>query len=271
MAPRKDSRFVTGYHAVEEYLLALRAQAGAAKNIQSAVLYVAAANKRAAALAAAARAAGIPVRHTGRKNLDELPVSGGRHGLVLEIRAADSRAGREAESAGFEEFLAARAASAQSSSAAALVLALDGVTDVHNLGALLRSADLFCAQAVIIPGRGSAKDSDIVAKISSGASAFVPLFEVTNLVRALRALKDSGFWVCGADMKGQAAPETDLGGNTALVLGSEGKGLSRLVRETCDRLISIPAAGHVDSFNVSVAGGILMYEIRRQQKTFTPP
>jgi 23S rRNA (guanosine2251-2'-O)-methyltransferase len=151
-----------------------------------------------------------------------------------------------------------------------MVLALDGITDVHNLGALMRSADLFNADAVIVPGHRSAKDSDVVAKISSGASAFVPLFEVTNLVRTLGRLKDAGFWIYGADTDGQPAPRTNLAGNTALVLGSEGRGISRLVRETCDALVCIPARGHVDSFNVSVAGGILMYEIRRQQGRLIP-
>ncbi|MDR3201470.1 MAG: 23S rRNA (guanosine(2251)-2'-O)-methyltransferase RlmB [Spirochaetales bacterium] len=257
MAPEKDSsRFVTGYHAIEEYLHALRG--GKAEN---AVLYMAAENKRAVTLSALARAAGVPVRRASEKNLDSLPVGAGHRGLVLEIRGAAQPSRR----ASFDEFLASRGIKDEG----ALVLALDDVTDVHNLGALLRSADLFSVDAVIIPGRGSAKDSDIVAKISSGASAFVPLFEVTNLVRALRALKGAGFWIYGADMDGESAPETNLSGNTALVMGSEGKGLSRLVRETCDRLVRIPSGGHVDSFNVSVAGGILMYEIRRQQGRFS--
>ncbi|MCL1818486.1 MAG: 23S rRNA (guanosine(2251)-2'-O)-methyltransferase RlmB, partial [Spirochaetaceae bacterium] len=95
--------------------------------------------------------------------------------------------------------------------------------------------------------------------------AFVPLFEVPNLVRGLAALKEAGYWVYGADMNGKPAPAAKFAQNTALVLGSEGAGISRLVGETCDELVRIPTRGHVDSFNVSVAGGILLYEIRRQQ------
>ena len=136
---------------------------------------------------------------------------------------------------------------------------------MHNLGALLRSADLFFVDAVIVPGKRSARDSEVVAKTSSGASAFVPLFEVTNLTRSLLALKEAGYWVYGADMEGKSAREVKFAENTVLVLGSEDKGLSRLVRETCDELVRIPTRGHVDSFNVSVAGGILLYEIRRQE------
>jgi 23S rRNA (guanosine2251-2'-O)-methyltransferase len=264
MAPQKDSaRFVTGYHAIEEYIQSLRQRSAEGSG---AVLHTAAENKRTIAILSQARAAGISVRKTDTKSLDSLPVGADHRGLVLEIRAASA-----VHHTTFEAFLASFSAAAAPQSAAdtpaeaSLVLALDGVTDVHNLGALVRSADLFSAGAVIFPGRGSAKDSDMVAKISSGASAFVPLFEVTNLVRSLELLKAAGFWIYGADMDGTNAAETNLAGNTALVLGSEGKGLSRLVRETCDQLVRIPTRGHIDSFKVSVAGGILMYEVRRQQ------
>jgi 23S rRNA (guanosine2251-2'-O)-methyltransferase len=253
MAPEKVSPplFVTGYHAIEEYLRSLRPEAAG-----GALLYAASENKRARGIAALARKAGVAVRPCTEKDLEALPAGADRRGLVLELRA---QAGKRA--AGFEQFLSSR----PPPDGTGLVLALDGVSDVHNLGALLRSADLFCVDAVLIPGRRTAKDSGVVAKISSGASAFVPLFEVTNLVRGLAALKDAGFWIYGADMDGGSAQEAKLTGNAVLVLGSEGAGLSRLVRETCDQLIRIPTGGHVDSFNVSVAGGILMYEVRRQQ------
>jgi 23S rRNA (guanosine2251-2'-O)-methyltransferase len=255
MAPEKDKassvRFVTGYHAIEEYVR---------KNEGGLVLYAAVKNHRILEIERQAREAGIPLQWTDEKFLDSLPVSGGHKGLVLEIRGV-----QKSRYTTFEEFLA------EFHGEGGLVLVLDGVTDVHNLGALVRSADLFGVDAVIVPGRGSAKDSDIVAKVSSGASAFVPLFEVTNLVRALGRLKDAGFWIYGADMDGQPAPRTKLNGNTVLVLGSEGKGISRLVRETCDALVCVPVRGHVDSFNVSVAGGILMYEIRRQQGGLETP
>jgi 23S rRNA (guanosine2251-2'-O)-methyltransferase len=238
-----SARFVSGYHAIEEYVR---------KGGEGLVLHAGLKNRRILEIARQAAAAGIPVRWTDEGHLDGL--AGAHRGLVLELRGAQIF-----PRSTFEEFLAGFQGSC------GLAVALDGVTDVHNLGALLRCADLFGAQAFIVPGRRSAGDSGVVAKISSGASAFVPFFEVTNLVRALGQMKEAGFWVYGADMGGQDAAQTDLSGNTLLVLGSEGRGLSRLVRETCDGFVRIPTRGHVDSFNVSVAGGILMYEVRRQQ------
>lgn len=242
---KSAARYVIGYHAVEEYL---RKSAG------NAVLHVALKNKRTRELAETARRAGVAVRYTDEGSLDSLPLAGNHRGLVLELLSPPQTLYTH-----LEEFISSFDAEC------GLVLVLDGVTDVHNLGALLRSADLLTADAVILPARGSAKEGETVAKISSGASAFVSVLEVPNLVRALAELKKAGFWIYGADMKGRPAGETDLNGRTALVLGSEGKGLSRLVEENCDALVRIPSAGHVDSFNVSVAGGILMYEVRRQQ------
>ncbi|MDR1315994.1 MAG: 23S rRNA (guanosine(2251)-2'-O)-methyltransferase RlmB [Spirochaetales bacterium] len=237
--------FITGYHAIEEYVR---------KSGNGLVLHAALKNRRILEITRLAAGSGIPVQWTDAKYLDSLPLAGAHRGLVLELRSAPL-----SRHATFEDFLAHPRGSG------ALLAALDGVTDVHNLGALVRSADLFGVDALIVPGRRNARDSDIVANISSGASAFVPLFEVTNLVRALEQMKKAGFWIYGADMDGQPAAQSGLNGNAVLVLGSEGKGLSRLVRETCDVLIRIPTRGHIDSLNVSVAGGILMYEIRRQQ------
>lgn len=146
-----------------------------------------------------------------------------------------------------------------------LVLILDGITDPHNLGAILRSSDLFSVDLVVIPNRRSASENDTVARTSSGASEWVPILTTANLVRAMEELKEAGFWIYGAQMGGTDAPSLDLKGPVALVMGSEGSGMSRLVQEKCDNLISIPMKGHVDSLNVSVATGILLYECRRQQ------
>jgi 23S rRNA (guanosine2251-2'-O)-methyltransferase len=146
-----------------------------------------------------------------------------------------------------------------------LVLVLDGITDPHNLGAILRSADQFGVQLVIIPSRRSAQENQTVSKVSSGASEYVPLAIVPNIVSAIEMLKEHGFWIFGADADGQSTGSLDFNGKVCIVLGSEGTGLHRLVREKCDFLASIPASGHVDSFNVSVAAGILMFEARRQQ------
>jgi 23S rRNA (guanosine2251-2'-O)-methyltransferase len=145
----------------------------------------------------------------------------------------------------------------------ALLLVLDGVTDPHNLGACLRSADAFGAHAVILPRDRSVGVNATVAKAASGAADTVPVVTVTNLARTLRELKDRGVWVLGADPGGESLYEADLAGPVAWVLGAEGEGMRRLTRETCDRLIGIPLAGSVESLNISVTAGICLFATRR--------
>jgi 23S rRNA (guanosine2251-2'-O)-methyltransferase len=146
----------------------------------------------------------------------------------------------------------------------ALVVILDHIEDPHNLGAILRSADVFAADLVIMPERRAAKETDTVARASAGAVAYVPLATVANLARAVEQLKEAGFWTYAADMGGQNLPEADLAGRVAIVLGAEGSGVSRLLKERCDGALSIPQFGHVDSLNVSVAAGVMLYESRRK-------
>ena len=145
----------------------------------------------------------------------------------------------------------------------ALVLILDGITDPHNLGAILRSADQFGVDLVLIPERRSVQANETVVKVSSGAAQYVPLSVVTNLTREIKTLKDNGFWIYGADMAGEESYSMSFPARTAIVMGSEGNGISQLVRKNCDHIISIPMRGHIDSLNVSVATGILLYEFRR--------
>ena len=148
----------------------------------------------------------------------------------------------------------------------ALILVLDGVTDPHNLGACLRTADACGVDMVIIPKDKSAGLSSVVAKVSSGASENIPLVRVTNLARAIESLQNLGVWVFGAcGEASQSLYQMDGIGATALVLGAEGDGLRRLTREKCDGLYSIPMMGSVSSLNVSVAAGVSLYEIRRQR------
>jgi 23S rRNA (guanosine2251-2'-O)-methyltransferase len=144
----------------------------------------------------------------------------------------------------------------------ALLLVLDGVTDPHNLGACLRNADAFGAQAVIVPKDRAVGLNATVAKAASGAAETVPLVTVTNLARTLRALKDRDVWLLGADAGGERLFDADLSGPIAWVLGAEGQGLRRLTRESCDRLIGIPMQGSVESLNVSVTAGICLYAAR---------
>ena len=141
----------------------------------------------------------------------------------------------------------------------ALLLVLDGVTDPHNLGACLRSADAFGAQALVVPKDRSVGLNATAAKAASGAAETVPVIAVTNLARTLRQLKERGVWLLGADEQGENLFEADVSGPIAWLLGAEGQGLRRLTRESCDRLIRIPMQGSVESLNVSVAAGICLY------------
>lgn len=148
----------------------------------------------------------------------------------------------------------------------ALVLILDGVTDPHNLGACLRSADAAGVDMVIIPKDKSASNNAVVAKVSSGATETIPLIRVTNLARTLQQLQQLGVWLYGAcGEANESLYELDGARSIGLVLGAEGDGLRRLTRETCDGLYSIPMLGSVSSLNVSVAAAVSMYEIRRQR------
>lgn len=147
-----------------------------------------------------------------------------------------------------------------------LLLVLDGVQDPHNLGACLRTADAAGVNAVIVPRDRAARVTSIVRKVASGAVESVPLFSVTNLARTLRSLREAGVWIYGAsDAADQELYGVDLTGPVALVLGGEGRGLRRLTRDLCDYLVAIPMAGRVESLNVSVAAGVLLYEARRQR------
>src|SRR6185312_7917263 len=149
---------------------------------------------------------------------------------------------------------------------APLILALDGVQDPHNLGACLRTADACGALAVMVPRDRAAQVTPVVRKVAVGAAETTPVVAVTNLVRALKLLKDAGLWVVGADADGEKrAQEVDLKGGVVLVLGAEGAGLRHLTRQTCDWTARLPQLGAVESLNVSVAAGMLLYEAVRQR------
>jgi 23S rRNA (guanosine2251-2'-O)-methyltransferase len=147
-----------------------------------------------------------------------------------------------------------------------LLLVLDGVQDPHNLGACLRTADACGALAVVVPKDRAAGMNPTVRKVAAGAAETTPLVTVTNLARSLKLLKEAGQWIVGADMAGEKlAWEADLRGPLALVMGSEGDGLRDLTRKNCDLLIRLPQIGAVESLNVSVASGMLLYETVRQR------
>ena len=158
-------------------------------------------------------------------------------------------------------------ARAEEKGEAPFIILCDGVEDPHNLGAILRSAECAGAHGVIIPKRRNVGLTPVVAKSSAGAILHIPVARVTNLARTIDELRERGVWIYCADMDGKPYHQTDLRGAVGLVLGSEGEGISRLVKEKCDFVMSIPMYGHVNSLNVSCAGAVLMFEISRQRNS----
>lgn len=147
------------------------------------------------------------------------------------------------------------------------IIILDGITDAHNLGSILRTANAVGAHGVIIPKRRSVGLTSVVAKASAGAIEYVPVARVTNIAQTIEFLKKNNIWVIGTDSSGEKTFfESDLTGPVALVIGSEGEGMSRLVREKCDFVVNIPMKGEISSLNAAVAGAIVMYEILKQRE-----
>ncbi len=201
-----------------------------------------------------ARARGIPLETRPGAELDALAAGGVHQGAVARVEPALPLD---------EDELLVRLDGAPEPP---LVLVLDGVQDPHNLGACLRSADGAGASAVVVPRDRAAGLTPVVRKVAAGAAECVPFVQVTNLARFLRGLKDAGLWIVGADA-GATTLHTgaDLKGPLALVLGAEGSGMRRLTREHCDVTVRLPLKGAVESLNVSVAAGILLYEALRQR------
>ncbi len=146
------------------------------------------------------------------------------------------------------------------------VVIADGISDPHNLGSLIRTANAAGAHGVIIPKNRSVSLNATVSKVAAGAAEYTPVARVTNLPRTLKQLQEAGLWIVGTDLSGtQAHTQCDLTGAIAIVIGSEGEGMSRLVRESCDFLVKIPMIGAIESLNASVASGVLLYEAVRQK------
>lgn len=200
---------------------------------------------------AMAKARGVVVKIAKREKLTQLCGSGHHQGVVL-LAAAHAYAELDDIFARAEE-----------KGEPLFALLCDEIEDPHNLGALLRTAEAAGAHGVIVPRRRSAPLSQAVAKASAGAVEYIPVARVPNLCAAIDTLKARGVWVYGAHMEGALYYTTPLNGPIALVVGSEGRGLGRLVKEHCDALLSLPMRGRMTSLNASVAAGILMYEIAR--------
>lgn len=236
--------YLSGFHAIEE-----RIKSGA----PCGPLLMAKPGPRAREIVDLALARKIRVDRVGTADLDRLAPD--HRGIVLETDD-------NAFSSGIitmEDFFASLGERQN-----ALVLILDEITDPHNYGAILRSCDQFGVDVVISRRRRSAKNAPVIAQTSAGASAWVKCAEEGNLARAVELLKENNFWVYGADMDGQKLYDLKLGGRIAFIMGGE-TGLSRLLRERCDGIAAIPTQGRIDSLNVSVAAGILLYEAMRQR------
>jgi len=217
-------------------------------------------DKRLKALLALAQNQGVSVERVSREELARL-VEGRHQGAVARVAASDAEGG-----GGLQWREPELLRHVQAKAGPVLLLVLDGVTDPHNLGACLRSADAAGADAVIVPRDNSASMTPVVRKVASGAAEALPLVTVTNLSRTLEALKGSGVWLFGAAGEAEKSIyNSDLTGSVALILGAEGRGMRRLTREHCDHLISLPMTGSVDSLNVSVAAGVCLFEARRQR------
>lgn len=198
---------------------------------------------------------GIMQQEMGRKALDDKAKGASHQGLIARVKA-----GRQYNENDLDKIL--------DSKENPLLLILDGVTDPHNLGACLRSADAAGVCAVIVPKDKSAQLNAIARKVAVGAAEVVPLVRVTNLARTLRVLQDRGVWLVGT--AGEATHDiyqAKLTGPLAIVMGAEGEGMRRLTRETCDELMSIPMSGSVSSLNVSVATGVCLFEAVRQRRS----
>lgn len=204
------------------------------------------------AILARCREKGIPVKEADSRKLDAMASN---HQGVIALAACK-------EYVDVEDILAI----AREKNEPPFVIVCDELEDPHNLGAILRTAEAAGAHGVIIPRRRSVGLTGTVYKSSAGAVEYVPVARVTNLADTLKQLKEAGLWIYGLDMDGSDWCATDLTGAMALVVGSEGRGISRLVKQHCDFILSLPMAGHINSLNASVACGIVLYEVARQRR-----
>lgn len=252
-------KIITGFHSIEE-----KVRAG--KNQSNIKIFYSKPGPRVKKIIEAAEKAGIKVSQVDGKVLDDM-VAGldstlqDHRGIVMKIENISANASNLVS---FDSWIK----SVGNESKRLTVVVLDKVTDPHNVGAILRSCDQFGASLVVIPEHNSANDiagNEVIGRTSAGASAWVPVAIVNNLVRTVEQLKEAGFWVYGADAGGETLGKIDFPEKTCMIMGSEGTGISQLLEKQCDTIVSIPTCGKIDSLNVSVAAGVLLYELYRRQ------
>jgi 23S rRNA (guanosine2251-2'-O)-methyltransferase len=236
--------WLTGFHAVEEALAAGRA-------LDRIVIARGRHGERVEAVVQLARSKSVPVRFEDRLQIDRL-VGTREHQGIAALAAAKP-------ALELEDLLAAKTPQG-------LLVLLDGIEDPHNLGAIVRTALAAGANGVIIPERRAVGLTDTVERASAGALAHLPVARVKNLVRAMEEMKEAGYWLIGLDERAEKKyTEADFSGQVGIVLGSEGEGLHELTRKRCDFLVSIPTSGPVRALNVSVAAGVVLFEVVRQR------
>lgn len=236
--------WLTGFHAVEEALAAGRA-------LERIVIARGRHGERVEAVVQSAKSRNVPVRFEDRSKLDRLAGTHEHQGIVALAGAKPA--------IDLEDLLAAKTSQG-------LLVLLDGVEDPHNLGAIIRTSLAAGANGVVIPERRAAGLSDTVERASAGALAHLPVARVKNLVRAMEEMKEAGYWLVGLDERAEKTyTEVDLKGSVGIVLGREGEGLHELTRKRCDFLVSLPTSGPVRSLNVSVATGVMLFEVLRQR------
>ena len=269
-------RIVTGFHAIEERIRSDSRGSGRMR------IFWSKAGPRAKKIIALAKQEGIPCEQADDAALDSLAArlsetARDHRGIVLCVSGESEDVHNIVD---FDEWLASLPSDYDASpdqngvlqndvrqNTYSTVLVLDSVTDPHNVGAIIRSCDQFGTSLVILPQARSANDiahNEVIARSSAGAAAWVPVSVVPNTVRAVQRLKETGFWVYGADAGGETLGSVDFARRTVIVMGSEGKGISPLLAKNCDAIVSIPTCGKIDSLNVSVAAGILLYERYRR-------
>lgn len=238
---------IFGIHAVEEAL------AARGRGFEYVAVAAGRGDARLQKISQLCRAAGVPVRTMPRDQLTRLANTGSHQGVVAVTA--------EKQYGDFEELLKNKRGRR------AFFVVLDGVEDPHNLGAIIRTAEGAGADGIIIPERRAVGVTSTVVKASAGASEYVPIAKVTNISRAIEEIKSNNIWTVGLDERGsQTYDQIDYNMDCALVLGAEGHGLHQHVREKCDYLVSIPMLGKIASLNVSVAAGVVMYEVARQRR-----
>ena len=243
--------WLTGFHAVEEALAAGRA-------LDRIVIARGRHGERVEAVVQLARSKSVPVRFEDRLQIDRLAGTRDHQGIAALAAAKPALE--------LEDLLAAKTPQG-------LLVLLDGIEDPHNLGAIVRTALAAGANGVVIPERRAVGLTDTVERASAGALAHLPVARVKNLVRAMEEMKEAGYWLIGLDERAEKKyTEADFSGQVGIVLGGEGEGLHELTRKRCDFLVSIPTSGPVRSLNVSVAAGVVLFEVvrqRQQRKTKT--